>query len=171
MSTVTTTAVVDTDLEISLPQPHDPYRLSSALKSPAEISEIAKNSKTTHQRVPFHERILPNYHKRRRRSSGGSGTQPKPDVKGLRAFYERQNNYIQYVLKSVDDHRSEARDEQGDTRLRFLIAVHGSLIANLLLAGLQLYAAISSGSLSLFASMCSPPPAGRVGVLHTHGWR
>lgn len=158
MSTVTTTAVaVDTDLEISLPLPHDPYRLSSALKSPAEISEIAKNSKTTHPRVPFHERILPNYHKRRR-SSGGS-THPKPDVKGLRAFYERQNNYIQYVLKSVDDHRSEARDEQGDTRLRFLIAVHGSLIANLLLAGLQLYAAISSGSLSLFASMSSYLPA------------
>jgi divalent metal cation (Fe/Co/Zn/Cd) transporter len=56
------------------------------------------------------------------------------------------------MLKSVEDHRREAKDEQGDTRIRFLIAVHGSLAANILLATLQLYAAISSGSLSLFAS-------------------
>lgn len=77
-------------------------------------------------------------------------------MKGLKKFYERQNNYIQYVLKSVDDHRLEARDEGNDTRLRFLIAVHGSLAANLVLAGLQLYAAVSSGSLSLFASQLSP---------------
>jgi cation diffusion facilitator family transporter len=34
-----------------------------------------------------------------------------------------------------------------------LIAVHGSLAANILLSVLQLYAAISSGSLSLFATM------------------
>lgn len=34
-----------------------------------------------------------------------------------------------------------------------MIAVHGSLVANILLSVLQLYAAISSGSLSLFATM------------------
>lgn len=167
MGTATTTTTVLTspqDLELTLPplQTHDPYRLSSALKSPAEISALS-DTKSTHHRIPFHERILPNYTHRRRRSSV-SGTPsptaaahpgPTVDVKGLKAFYERQNNYIQYVLKSVDDHRNEARDEMGDTRLRAAIAIQGSFIANLVLAGLQMYAAVSSGSLSLFASELS----------------
>ncbi|KAI5783565.1 cation efflux family-domain-containing protein [Geopyxis carbonaria] len=153
--TVTTTTVTTQQLdpESSLPSPSDPYRLSSALKSPAEISELlTKNKKTTHARLPFHSRA----------SSSSDGTsdaaagpmkKQKVDVKGLQSFYETQNAHIERMLKSVDDHRQEAKDEQTDTRVRFLIAVHGSLAANILLAALQMYAAISSGSLSLFATM------------------
>jgi len=64
----------------------------------------------------------------RRRSST-----EKRDVKGLQSFYESQNAHIQRMLKSVDEHRREAKDSAEDTRLRFLIAVHGSLAANLIL--------------------------------------
>ncbi|KAF8544709.1 cation efflux family-domain-containing protein [Trichophaea hybrida] len=115
----------------------DPLRLSSAIKSPAEIEELTG---APYSRLPFSAR----------RSS--SSSDKKRDVKGLQSFYQSQNAHIQRMLKSVDDHRREAKDEQGDTRLRYQIAVQGSLVANILLAMLQLYAAVSSGSLSLFAT-------------------
>lgn len=141
-SSMTTTVLEQHDIELS-PRAHrpDPLRLSLALKSPAEIAELATSPTSAtkpHSRIPFSAR---------RRSST-----EKRDVKGLQSFYESQNAHIQRMLKSVDEHRREAKDSADDTRLRFLIAVHGSLAANLVLAVLQLYAAISSGSLSLFAS-------------------
>jgi hypothetical protein len=137
----TTTTIELTDIETS-PRltPNDPYQLSSALKSPAEIESLAAGA-GTHTRLPFSTRL--------RRSSTGE----KRDIKGLQSFYESQNAHIERMLKSVDEHRREAKDAAVDNRLRFLIAVHGSLAANVILAVLQLYAAISSGSLSLFASM------------------
>jgi cation diffusion facilitator family transporter len=66
---------------------------------------------------------------------------------------QSQNELITKLLKSVEQHREEARQEQGEDQLKFKIAVWGSLLANILLAILQMYAAISSGSLSLFTTM------------------
>lgn len=141
----TTTTIELVDLETSpRSSVSDPLRLSSAIKSPAEIEQLSGES--TYSRLPFSAR--------RSSSSSDKGR----DVKGLRSFYQSQNAHIQRMLKSVDDHRREAKDEQGNTRLRFQIAVHGSLVANVLLSILQLYAAISSGSLSLFASTHPPFP-------------
>jgi cation diffusion facilitator family transporter len=71
----------------------------------------------------------------------------------VHGFYEAQNETIERLLKSVEEHRAEARQEQGEDHLKFQIAVWGSLVANILLTVLQLYAAISSGSLSLFTTM------------------
>jgi cation diffusion facilitator family transporter len=71
----------------------------------------------------------------------------------LEGFYQAQNETIERLLKSVEEHRAEARQEQGEDQLKFQIAVWGSLVANVVLAALQLYAAISSGSLSLFTTM------------------
>ncbi|KAF8243114.1 hypothetical protein K440DRAFT_614163 [Wilcoxina mikolae CBS 423.85] len=137
MATTTVTTEL-ADLETSpRSSVSDPLRLSSAIKSPAEIEELTG---APYSRLPFSAR----------RSS--SSSDKKRDVKGLQSFYQSQNAHIQRMLKSVDDHRREAKDEQGDTRLRYQIAVHGSLVANVLLAILQLYAAVSSGSLSLFAT-------------------
>lgn len=73
-------------------------------------------------------------------------------MKGIHEFYQSQNESIQQLLKPIEEHRREAKDERGDTRIRYLIAVHGSFAANVILAILQLYGATSSGSLSLFAS-------------------
>ncbi|TDZ28041.1 Metal tolerance protein 5 [Colletotrichum trifolii] len=57
------------------------------------------------------------------------------------------------MLKSVDQHVADARQEAGEDHLQFQIAVWGSFCANILLAAPQLYAAISTGSLSLITIM------------------
>lgn len=68
-------------------------------------------------------------------------------------FYKGQNETIRAMLKSVDEHEQEVKDTHGRNNLMYSICVKGSLAANVLLSGLQLYAAISSGSLSLFVTM------------------
>lgn len=68
-------------------------------------------------------------------------------------FYHHQNESIRSMLKSVDEHEQEVKDEHGKNNLMYHICVKGSLAANIVLSGLQLYAAISSGSLSLFTTM------------------
>ncbi|KAI1111764.1 cation efflux family-domain-containing protein [Nemania sp. NC0429] len=67
-------------------------------------------------------------------------------------FYRNQNETIERLLKPVEDHRNAARQEAGEDHLRHQIAVWGSFLANIVLSGLQLYAAISSVSLSLFTT-------------------
>lgn len=71
----------------------------------------------------------------------------------MKEFYEAQNDQIKSMLKSVDQHRLAADDDASANKLKYRIAIYGSLIGNVLLAGLQLYGAVSSGSLSLFATM------------------
>ncbi|KJR82874.1 uncharacterized protein SPSK_04195 [Sporothrix schenckii 1099-18] len=71
----------------------------------------------------------------------------------LQGFYKSQNATIENMLKSVEEHQAEARQEHGDDQLRYRIAVYGSFAANLILAALQIYGAVSSGSLSLFTTM------------------
>lgn len=117
----------------------DPYGLSLAYKTESDIAQIKANTS-------------------RKRDSDGSGCTPKlPALRGnarkIQGFYENQNAAIERMLKPVEDHRAEARQEAGDDQLKFRIAVWGSLIANIILSGLQLFAAISSGSLSLFTTM------------------
>jgi len=130
----------------SLPQytrENDPYALSSKLKTASEIDLIKANTS-----------------KKRQNSNSKLGCLgPVAKSKGawqaykIGNFYESQNETIQQLLKPVDDHRREAKDSQGENQLRFKIAVRGSFLANVLLAGLQLYAASTSGSLSLFTTM------------------
>jgi len=114
----------------------DPYSLSRALKSPSEISLIKRSVSQSNSN---------NATKKQR-------YEKKASPKELREFYEAQNTKIQKLLKSVEEHRSSAKDAQGDTAVKYKIAVVGSFVANILLAGLQLFAAIKSGSLSLFTS-------------------
>jgi hypothetical protein len=49
-------------------------------------------------------------------------------------------------------HTADARADAEDHALKVKIAINASLVANIILAGVQLYAAISSLSLALFAS-------------------
>ena len=115
---------------------NDPLQLSSRLKTTSEIDSIRANTS-------------------RKRDGCGPITVNKDAYKArrLQKFYEAQNDSINQFLKPVEDHVDEARKFQGDNHLKFKIAVHGSFAANVLLAVLQLYAAISSGSLSLFTTM------------------
>ncbi|KAF1348054.1 hypothetical protein BDV97DRAFT_215154 [Delphinella strobiligena] len=118
----------------------DPFHLASRIKSEAQIEEIRANSS------------------RKRDSAGGLSCAPlkqgRDAIKSrkLKGFYESQNENIERLLKPVDDHRREAKEEAGADHLKYKIAVHGSFAANVLLAALQLYGAIASGSLSLFTT-------------------
>ncbi|KAH8899109.1 cation diffusion facilitator 1 [Thozetella sp. PMI_491] len=71
----------------------------------------------------------------------------------LRKFYDDQNQSIRTMLKSVDEHEQESKDTFGKFHMMYSICVKGSLVANIFLSGLQLYGAVSSGSLSLFTTM------------------
>lgn len=119
---------------------NDPYHLSSRLKSAQQIEAIRANSS------------------RKRDAAGARYCAPLEQGKDvlkarkLQGFYETQNGNIERLLKPVDDHRREAKEEAGSDEIRYKIAVLGSFIANVLLAALQLYGAIASGSLSLFTT-------------------
>lgn len=130
----------------------DPLGLTPLIKSESEISAIKlekpssnaannnKNSNGSFRRtVRFH---------------------PEKPVK---RFYEEQNEEIRSFLKSVEEHQQDIEDTQTASGLRYQIAVKGSFIANVCLSGLQLYAAISSASLSLITTMvdsCFDPFSG-----------
>ncbi|CAM1510254.1 Fc.00g005890.m01.CDS01 [Cosmosporella sp. VM-42] len=113
---------------------NDPYGLSLAYKTESDLEQIKANTS-------------------RKRDGSKCLPVPKRNAKKVQRFYENQNEAIERMLKSVEEHRDQARQEQGDDQLKFRIAVYGSLAANVILTGLQLYAAISSGSLSLFTTM------------------
>ena len=115
---------------------NDPYRLSESYKNERELQDIAANTS-------------------RKRDGCGPIKFNRDAYKArkLQKFYETQNENIERMLKPVADHRAEAKQEAGDDHLKFQIAVYGSFAANIALAGLQLYGAISSGSLSLFTTM------------------
>ena len=117
---------------------NDPYQLSTKLKSPSEIDLIKAN--TSKKRDGGCLKPL----------SKGKGAWRARKVQG---FYKSQNDTIQQLLKPVDDHRREAKDVYGENQLKYKVAVRGSFLANVLLAGLQIYAAASSASLSLFTTM------------------
>ncbi|OZJ05785.1 hypothetical protein BZG36_01295 [Bifiguratus adelaidae] len=69
--------------------------------------------------------------------------------KKLRNFYRSQNEHIDFLLSPLNPIDEDAEKNL----LKLKIAVYGSTAANVLLFVLQLVAAISSGSLSLFATM------------------
>ena len=116
---------------------NDPYQLSTKLKTDSEIEAIRANTS-------------------RKRDGYGPITLNKEahKAKKLQDFYENQNENIQKWLKPVDEHIRLAKIFEGENHLKYQIAVRGSFVANLLLAVLQTYAAISAGSsLSLFTTM------------------
>lgn len=145
----------------------DPYGLSAKYKSALELQEIKAN--TSRKREGRHDGSdtdggsmrsqAANYGIGPGITSGRIGALlPRVGRTALQArrvtsFYEAQNETIERLLKSVEEHRAEARQEQGDDQLKYRIAVWGSFGANVVLAILQLYGAISSGSLSLFTTM------------------
>lgn len=72
--------------------------------------------------------------------------------KKIANFYATQNELISGLLKPLATHTADAEAEADRHALKVKIAINASLVANVLLAILQLYAAISSLSLALFAS-------------------
>lgn len=124
------------DVEAPAASHSDPLGLSPLIKAESEISSIHVEKK---RKISIH---------------------PEKPVK---EFYEVQNEEIRSFLKPVEQHQQSLEDTQTASGLRYQIAVKGSLGANVCLSGLQLYAAISSGSLSLITTMvdsCFDPFSG-----------
>lgn len=86
---------------------------------------------------------------RRRHSGKGKN---KRSERQIRDFYEAQNEHIERLLKPISAHADEDKQAQEASALKVKIAVYGSIVANFALAALQMYAAVSSLSLSLFAT-------------------
>src|SRR5436305_9165193 len=128
-----TTSTFDEEIQRSpvYTSENDPYQLSSRIKSPSEINLITAN--TTRKRDSFNPLVLVG--------------QRSPSK--LTGFYESQNANIERLLKPVNEHVRQAKDNNAANQLKFKIAVYGSFVANVILAILQLYGALSSGSLSL----------------------
>ncbi|KZW01991.1 CDF-like metal transporter [Exidia glandulosa HHB12029] len=90
------------------------------------------------------------------------GIKTDADLAGLRArgrpgkrlhrFHKGQNELIEALLKPMDKHTSDAEEDKQAARLPVKIAVWASMIANFALCVIQLYAAVSSGSLSLLTT-------------------
>lgn len=115
---------------------NDPYKLSAAIKHESEMALIRANTS------------------RKRDGCGPIGLNTKArNARKLEKFYEAQNENIERLLKPVDDHCRDAKEEENANHLKYKIAVVGSFVANIILAVLQLYAAISSKSLSIFTTM------------------
>ncbi|KIK02024.1 hypothetical protein K443DRAFT_677917 [Laccaria amethystina LaAM-08-1] len=72
--------------------------------------------------------------------------------KRVAKYQRRQNDLIASLLKPMDEHTQDAIVEEEAARIPVNIAVYASLIANVALCALQMYAAISSLSLSLIAT-------------------
>ena len=86
---------------------------------------------------------------RRRHSGKGKN---KRSERQIRDFYEAQNEHIERLLKPISAHADEDKQDRESSALKVKIAVYASIGANFALAALQLYAAVSSLSLSLFAT-------------------
>ena len=129
----------DVERQNSLPEyhaEHDPFKLRDGLKN-LEDEKASRKANTSAKRVCH---------------PVGKSKEKWKSHKVIK-FYENQNDNIERLLKPVDDHVSEAKEKQGDEALQYKIAVNGSFAANIILAILQVYGAVSSGSLSLFTTM------------------
>ncbi len=69
----------------------------------------------------------------------------------VKKYYNRQNALIDAYLGSADEEAAEIEDEK-DNGGKVKFAVYGSTTVNLFLFIIQLYAAVSTGSLSLFGT-------------------
>lgn len=76
---------------------------------------------------------------------------PDANKRHMKKFYTRQNALIDQFLQSGDEERLAALDTmENGPKVKF--AVNASFVVNFCLFVIQLYAAISTGSLSLFAT-------------------
>ncbi|KAK2602172.1 hypothetical protein N8I77_008725 [Diaporthe amygdali] len=138
----------------------DPFGLSAGYKTADELEKIKANISRKRDGPSSLSHV-----------DGSNSSSPAPSVRRgkssllpsfgrkavqyrrLQGFYNRQNETIERMLKSVDEHVAEAKHEAGEDQIKFKIAVWGSFAANVVLAALQVYGAVSSSSLSLFTTM------------------
>ncbi|ORZ14691.1 cation efflux family-domain-containing protein [Absidia repens] len=164
MSTTTVTHTVEQQQ-----QQQDVELQQVSLRRGHSTSYVEHNGQLLQHRHPLHHPT-----RSEEELTGGSGVQAAPhqdplflgtskktedDLKNLkkqgsskkvRQFYREQNNLIDDMLGPLNPLNEEEQEKQ---LLKLKIAVYGSVVANIILFALQLVAAITSGSLSIFATM------------------
>lgn len=102
-----------------------------------------------------------------RRRPTNQGRRATKDVKD---FYETQNSHIENLLKPLHVHGQQVDEDREGNQWRIRVAIYGSFAANCILAILQLYAAISSLSLSIFATAADSvfDPFANIALLWLH---
>ena len=105
---------------------HDPYGLSTKYKSESELAAIRTQANMSRKRDALH-------------ADAGNGDAASTGSNGRRAgrlsvpligrsanqarrvhsFYQTQNETIERLLKSVEEHRADARQEHGEDQLKF----------------------------------------------------
>ena len=119
----------------SFTRENDPYNLSESLKTDIELQSMRADIS-------------------RKRDGFGPITLNKESTQArkVQKFYEEQNENIHRFLKPVHEHIRTAKEVEEANQLKLKIAVTGSFVANLCLAVIQVYGALTSHSLSLFAT-------------------
>ncbi|GJD03771.1 cation efflux family protein [Colletotrichum higginsianum] len=137
-------AAADVEDHLCLRSESNPYGLSFAFKNPEELVCFKANTLREINSVG--------------NSFGSSGSAWHRSNKIQKSYkpqrsYKTQNAAIKRMLKPVDELVAEARQETSDNQPQFRVAVWGSFGLNIVLTVLQIYAAISTGSLSLITTM------------------
>ncbi|RUP44291.1 hypothetical protein BC936DRAFT_149673 [Jimgerdemannia flammicorona] len=165
-TTTTTTATTGTSQSVDIPMASRPATPSHRFHL-ASTTALAPSASSTSHRVVTLADIQPDPSPKSVDDPFYSSNDPlllearkmsETDIKGLRKtqgrrvqnFYREQNELIDVLLGPLNP----VDDEEEQKRLfKLKIAIYGSTAANVVLFILQLVAAISSGSLSLFATM------------------
>jgi hypothetical protein len=84
---------------------------------------------------------------------------PKGNKRALKKFYTRQNELIDQFL-GADDEEQLTVDEEARVAPKIKFAVYASFSVNFCLFVIQLYAAVSTGSLSVGGSSTGATPLG-----------
>lgn len=139
---------------------NDPYQLATKIKSSEEIQQLQNQANTSRKRNTRSYLMGTAAKTQTKYNVSGSAVaaikNPKATLTAstqLQGFYETQNENIERMLKPVEEHVRDARELNSNNQLKYKIAVYASFAANVILAILQLYGAIASGSLSLFTTM------------------
>ncbi|TQN75178.1 putative metal tolerance protein C3 [Colletotrichum shisoi] len=133
-------AAADVEGQLRLHSESNPYGLSFAFKNPEELICFKANTSREINSVG--------------NSFGSNGSAWHLGDK-IQKSYKTQNAAIKRMFNPVDELVAEARQETSDDQPQFRVAVWGSFGLNVALTALQIYAAISTGSLSLITTMAN----------------
>lgn len=121
-------------------------------EKPEHATQIAITSKHDSVNIDSEDPLSLSQHKKQKLDRGSiKADYPDGDHRKIQKYYTRQNALIDQYLHSGDEERLAAIDmEKNGVKVRW--AVNLSFAVNFCLFVIQLYAAISTGSLALFAT-------------------
>ncbi|QRV91598.1 cation efflux family protein [Ceratobasidium sp. AG-Ba] len=123
----------------------NPQRTGGSLKNFAHDVEVRSALSGSSDPFSFRSAVKTDVELNELRSRNKAG-------KKIEKYHRGQNDLIDSLLKPMEAHTAEAKAAEDEDRLPVRIAIYASLFSNIALSALQLYAAITSGSLSLLAT-------------------